>query len=116
MNIWEHIQPALATIVIALVGILTTVILSLLALLKTRVNLWIDTKTSASQRDLLHKICNEAFAHAETLFQGQGAVRKMNEALQYASDKLGRLGIKVSTEELKAAIHDAWLKNQNKAS
>ncbi len=109
-NIWEQIQPSVTTIVITVVGILTTIVLSLLTTLKTRVNLWIDTKISASQRELVHKIANEAFAHAETMFKDKGGEKKMNEALIYASDKLGKVGIKVTVEELKAAIHEACLK------
>lgn len=109
-DVWEQIQPSVTTIVVALVGILTTVVLSLLAMLRTRINLWIDTRTSATQRELLHKIANEAFAHAETMFSSEMGTKKMNEALIYAQDKLSKVGIKVTMEELKAAIHEACLK------
>jgi len=123
-NIWEQIQPQVSGIVLTIVGILATVVLSLLALLKVRVSLWIDTKTSAAQRELLHKIANEAFAYAEaTLNSGDGRL-KLNQAFLYASEKLGKLGIQVSSEEINAAIEKACLDynasknngNGNKAS
>ncbi|MNI00946.1 hypothetical protein D3C73_537640 [compost metagenome] len=109
----QEIQPYIMSIVVAVVGLLTTVVLALLASLKTKVNLWIDTKTSVSQRELLHKVAAEAFAHAETMFMDESGLgtRKLNEALIYASKKLGNIGVKVSTEELKAAIHNACLKH-----
>lgn len=109
-HLWDQVQPQVSAIIIYIVGIMATVVLALLAMLKTRVSLWIDTKTSAAQRELLHKIANEAFAHAETMFSDQAGAKKLNEALIYASDKLGKIGIKVTMEELKAAIHEACLK------
>lgn len=114
-NTIELIQPYITSIVVAVVGILTTIVLGLLASLKTKVTVWIDTKTSASQRDLIHKIANEAFAHAESLFSSESGRVKLGKAFIYASGKLSNLGIKVSEDEVNAAIERACLEyNANK--
>lgn len=108
-NTIELIQPYITSIVVAVVGILTTIVLGLLASLKTKVNVWIDTRTTASQRELLHKVANEAFAHAETVYNSESSRNKLNQAFIYASEKLGDMGIKVTKEEINAAIERACL-------
>lgn len=113
-NIIELIQPYITNIVVAVVGILATIVLGLLASLKTRVNVWIDTKTSASQRELLHKIANESFAYAETSFSTESGRNKFNKAFIYTSDRLGKLGIEVTAEEINAAIEKAVLEYNSK--
>lgn len=105
----EHIQPYLSEIIQALVGILALLVLSFLALLRTRVNLWIDTKISSNQRELIHKIANEAFAYAESTMSTESGRNKLNQAFIYTSEKLGKLGIQVTTEEINAAIEKAVL-------
>lgn len=113
-NIMEHIQPYVGEIVSALISILALVVLSFLALLRTRVNLWIDTKISASQRDLIHKIANEAFSYAESTLNTESGRKKLNQAFIYTSEKLGKLGIKVTDEEINAAIEKAVLEYNSK--
>jgi len=108
-EIMDQVQPYIISIVVAIVGILTTVVLSLLAQLKAKVNVWIDTKTSESQRELIHKIANEAFAYAETVLNSETGRNKLNQAFMYASEKLGKLGIQVTAEEINAAIEKAVL-------
>lgn len=108
-EIVNQVQPYIISIVVAIVGIIATVILSLLTQLKTRVNIWIDTKTSESQRELIHKIACEAFAYAESTFNSEGGRSKLNQAFMYASEKLGKLGIKITAEEINAAIEKAVL-------
>lgn len=115
-EIMDQLQPYITSIVVAVVGILTTIVLAFIAQLKTKVNLWIDTKTSASQRELFHKIANEAFAHAETVFSSETSRNKLNKAFIYASAKLSDLGIDVTAEEIHAAIEKACLDhNANKS-
>lgn len=108
-EIWDQIQPQVATVVVAVVGILATVVLSMLALLQKRVKLWIDSKTSLAERELIHKIANEAYAYAEKQFKETGGPTKLSEAYDYASRLLGNAGIKVEPEEIKAAIEKAVL-------
>lgn len=108
-NLGELIQPYVTSIVVAVVGILTTIVLAFIATLKTKINLWIDTKTSASQRELIHKIANEAFAYIESTMKDQGSKTKLSAAYMYASEKLGQLGINVTKEEIDAAVEKAVL-------
>jgi len=117
-EVWDQVQPQVATVAVAVVGILATVVLSLLALLQKRVKLWIESKTSLAERELIHKIASEAYAFAEKEFKDNGGATKMSEAYNYASRLFGNAGIKVSPEEIKAAIEKAVLdyKPQSKAS
>lgn len=108
-QIMDQIQPYVVSIVVAIVGLAATLVLGFIAQLKTKVNNWIDTKTSESQRELIHKIANEAFAYAETAFKSESGRNKLNQAFVYASEKLGTLGIKVTSEEINAAIEKAVL-------
>lgn len=109
MNIIEYIQPYLEDIIKNVVGILALIVLSSFALLRTKIKVWIDTKTSANQRELLHKIANEAFAYAETVYNSEPSRNKLSQAFIYASNRLGKLGIKVTEEEINAAIEKAVL-------
>jgi len=108
-EVWDQIQPQVATIAVAVVGLLATVVLSMLALLQKRVKLWIDSKTSLAERELIHKIASEAYAFAEKEFKNNGGSTKLSEAYNYASRLLGNAGIKVEPQEIKSAIEKAVL-------
>lgn len=113
-NVIETIQPAINTIVTAIVGVLVTFILAGLNTLKVKANAWLDARTTATQREVIHKVAGEAFALAQTTFKDAGGVRKMQEALQYASLRLTEQGIVVSATELQAAIEKAYLEFSSK--
>ncbi|MFS8215534.1 phage holin, LLH family [Paenibacillus polymyxa] len=113
-NVIETIQPAISTIVTAIVGVLVTFALAGINTLKNKANAWIDARTTAAQRDVIHKVAGEAFALAQTTFKDVGGVRKMQEALQYASLRLTEQGIVVSPTELQAAIEKAYLEYKAK--
>lgn len=108
-NVIETIQPAISTIVTAIVGVLVTFALAGINTLKNKANNWLDARTTAAQREIIHKVAGEAFALAQTTFKDAGGVRKMQEALQYASLTLSSQGIVVSQVELKSAIEKAYL-------
>lgn len=110
----EQIQPHLQTIVVALISIATTVILGLLTILQKRINLWLASKTSVSDMELIHKVSAEAFALAESAFKTVTSQAKFNQAFNYASDRLAKAGIKVTGEEIKAAIEKAVLEHNTK--
>ncbi|MCF2717897.1 hypothetical protein LWE69_11970 [Paenibacillus sp. UKAQ_18] len=113
-NVIETIQPAISTIVTAIVGVLVTFALAGINTLKNKANAWLDARTTAAQRDVIHKVAGEAFALAQTTFKDVGGVRKMQEALQYASLRLTEQGIVVSPTELQAAIEKAYLEYKAK--
>lgn len=108
-TIIETVQPYVSTIVTAVVGVLVTIILAGLNTLKVKANAWLDARTTAAQREVIHKVAGEAFALAQTTFKDAGGVRKMQEALQYASLRLTEQGIVVSATELQATIEKAYL-------
>ncbi|QOH62391.1 phage holin, LLH family [Paenibacillus polymyxa] len=113
-NVIETIQPAISTIVTAIVGVLVTFALAGINTLKNKANNWLDARTTAAQREVIHKVAGEAFALAQTTFKNAGGVRKMQEALQYASLRLTEQGIVVSPTELQAAIEKAYLEYKAK--
>lgn len=113
-TIIETVQPYVSTIATAVVGVLVTFILAGLNTLKVKANAWLDARTTATQREVIHKVAGEAFALAQTTFKDAGGVRKMQEALQYASLRLTEQGIIVSATELQAAIEKAYLEYKAK--
>lgn len=113
-NVIDTIQPAISTIVTAIVGVLVTFALAGINTLKNKANNWLDARTTAAQREVIHKVAGEAFALAQTTFKDAGGVRKMQEALQYASLRLTEQGIVVSPTELQAAIEKAYLEYKAK--
>lgn len=106
----DQAQPYISAIALAIVSVLATVILRAVALLQQKAIIWFDTKLSVSQRELLHKIALEGFAFAQTVYKDLGGEEKLQQALIYSSDQLASKGIKVSTDEIRAAIEDAYLK------
>ncbi|SPY16082.1 Uncharacterised protein [Paenibacillus polymyxa] len=113
-TIVENVQPYVNTIVTAAAGVLTAFVLGGLNKLKTKVNVWLEARTTAAQREVIHKVAGEAFALAQTAFKEAGGERKLQEALQYASLTLSNQGIVVSQVELKSAIEKAYLEYKAK--
>ncbi|MEK4456819.1 hypothetical protein [Paenibacillus sp. FSL R10-2748] len=84
-TIIETVQPYVSTIVTAAAGVLTAFVLGGLNKLKTKVNVWLEARTTAAQREVIHKIAGEGFAFAQTAFKEAGGERKLQEALQYTT-------------------------------
>ncbi|WP_235209123.1 phage holin, LLH family [Paenibacillus polymyxa] len=76
--------------------------------------MWLEARTTAAQREVIHKVTGEAFALAQTAFKEAGGERKLQEALQYASLTLSSQGIVVSQVELRSAIEKAYLEYKAK--
>ncbi|WP_054954996.1 phage holin [Paenibacillus dakarensis] len=108
-QIWNEVSPMLSQLVIEIIKILTVVVLAGLGLLQFKIKSAIDTIKNKNQREIFHKIANEAFAHAETVFKSESSRNKMAQAFIYASSKLGDIGINVSDKEITAAIERACL-------
>ncbi|WP_260148707.1 hypothetical protein [Paenibacillus polymyxa] len=92
-TIIETVQPYVNTIVTAAAGVLTAFVLGDLNKLKIKANVWLEARTTAAQREVIHKVAGEAFALAQTAFKEAGGERKPQEALQYASLTLSSQGI-----------------------
>lgn len=108
-DILEAATPQVTNIVVAIIGLIATVVLSMLALLQKRFIVWLNSKTSINDRELIYRVANEAFSLAETAFKESASQAKMNFAFSYASDILAKAGIKVTNDEIKSAIEKAVL-------
>ncbi|MDQ0046051.1 LL-H family phage holin [Paenibacillus polymyxa] len=113
-TIIETVQPYVNTIVTAAAGVLTAFVLGGLNRLKTKVNVWLEARTTAAQREVIHKVAGEAFALAQTAFKEAGGERKLQEALQYTTLRLAEQGITVSAVEIRSAIEKAYLEYKAK--
>ncbi|MCC3380675.1 phage holin, LLH family [Paenibacillus farraposensis] len=113
-TIIETVHPYVSTIATAAIGVLTTIILAGLNTVKVKVNTWLEARTTAAQREVIHKIAGEGFAFAQTAFKQAGGERKLQEALQYATLRLAEQGVTVSVVELQAAIEKAYLDYKSK--
>lgn len=108
-EIWEAVQPQVIPVIIGIVGILASIVLGMLAMLQTRVKLWLETKTTVAQRETIQRIAAEAYAYAEKEYKDQtsSSSLKLNAAFSYASEVLGKAGIKITADEIKGAIEKA---------
>ncbi|MGR6127223.1 phage holin, LLH family [Paenibacillus sp. SER-28] len=113
-TIIETVQPYVNTIVTAAAGVLTAFVLGGLNKLKTKINVWLEARTTAAQREVIHKIAGEGFAFAQTAFKETGGERKLQEALQYTTLRLAEQGITVSAVEIRSAIEKAYLEYNSK--
>ncbi|WP_258297840.1 phage holin, LLH family [Paenibacillus peoriae] len=113
-TIIETVQPYVNTIATAAAGVLTAFVLGGLNKLKTKVNVWLEARTTAAQREVIHKIAGEGFAFAQTAFKEAGGERKLQEAMQYTTLRLAEQGINVSTVEIRYAIEKAYLEYNSK--
>ncbi|MDF2923185.1 MAG: hypothetical protein K0R57_2099 [Paenibacillaceae bacterium] len=100
-------QPYITAIVSALLGLLATILLTILARLQSKVIAWLETRTNADQRELLHKLAAEAYAYVESQFSNAAGQEKMNAAIQYVLPRL-HLTRFISSEDIMAAIQKAW--------
>lgn len=106
-DILEQAQPYLTTIVLALVAWATTVITGAIKKAQNRAEAYYNAHTNEKDRELLHKIGKEAFSWAEALYKEHDGDRKLQEAFEYASEKLKAVGVDVSGDEIRASIEKA---------
>lgn len=103
----QLIDENVTIVVKALIGIATTLILFGLSRLQLKVNAWIDKQKVVKDREMLHKIASEGFAIAEQTLSGSHA--KYNAAFSYTSEMLGKAGVRITGEEIRAAVEKAVL-------
>lgn len=108
----ELLKPYLGPILEALLPVFLLYLVGVLQLARKKAEAWLVANTNDKQREILQKIGQEAFAHAETIFKGMGGQKKLDEAYGYAVQKLLGLGVVMTQEEIQAAIHKAWLEYQ----
>lgn len=109
-------RPYINMIVEGLIGLLVLFVLGMIAMLRSKLNAFIAARTTAAQRDTLHKLAMEAAALAESAWGAGGGQDKMLAAFRYVSKRAGDYGIDVSPETIKATIEKAVLEyNAQKA-
>lgn len=108
-----ELQPYLiALLVVFIVGI-TSIVGIAAKVIVFKLSRLLDSKDIESKQATLTVIGKEAFAMAETSFQGTGGESKLQEATNYANKKLDNIGIKVPAEEIQASINTAWIENKS---
>ncbi|MEK3851187.1 phage holin, LLH family [Paenibacillus sp. FSL R7-0340] len=108
-TIIETVQPYVSTIVTAILGVLTALVIAGLNTIKVKANTWIDARTTESQRVLLHKLAEEGFSLAKTAYKEEDGPKKLQEALSYVTGQLEQKGINLTSVEVQAAIEKAYL-------
>lgn len=68
-------QPYLQTIVLTLLSLFATVATAAVLEARKRVLVWLESRTSNEQRELLHVLAGEAFSFAETVFKELEALK-----------------------------------------
>lgn len=114
-TIVQAAQPYITVVVTAIIGVLATMIIAGLKTMQVKANEWLEARTTAAQRETIHKVAGEAFALAQTAFKDLGGEAKLQEALSYALKQLGSRDISVSAQEVQAAIEKAYLDYKKKS-
>lgn len=108
MDLLEIAQPYLYAIATALISLLAAVVLAFIARLRTQVEAWLTARTSAAQRELLHKLAGEAYAWMEKQYGPDAGQQKLTDAVYYVLERLHAENIGLSVEDVKAAVQKAW--------
>lgn len=118
-TILEIAQPYLTAVATALIGLLATLLLALITGLRHKLELWLEARTSAAQREVLHKLAAEAYAYTEKLYDGNSE-DKLNAAIQYVVTRMNLSRFGLTSRDVRAAIQKAWAeldaKNRSVAS
>jgi len=110
----EQINQYVAEIVLIVISILVLLVKAWLTELKKKAEAYLESKTTAEQRQTLALLGKEAFSFAETVFRGFDGQKKLDAAIEYVEQKAAALGINVPAEEVRAAVEAAWLEDKRK--
>ncbi|AHC18909.1 phage holin [Paenibacillus polymyxa] len=108
-TIIETVQPYVSTVATAILGVLTAIVIAGLNTIKVKANEWINARTTESQRVLLHKLAEEGFSLAKTVFKEADGPKKLQQALSYVTRQLQQRGIYLTDIEIQGAIEKAYL-------
>lgn len=110
----ELLQPYIDAIVGALIGLLVSFVLGVVAMLRVKVTAWLESKTTLQQREILHRLAQEGMSLVEQMYKDANGTDKFNEAFAYAQSRLDRYGIKIPKGDIIAAIEKAVLDYNSK--
>lgn len=105
----EILQGILVTIALGIVSYLTYVVGMFFNYLKVKTGDFFESRTTASQRETLHRLAEEAYARAEKIGRN-----KLYVAIEYVTKHMQQKGIPISEEEIRAAIEKAWIQFDRK--
>lgn len=90
------LEYGLEIAIIVFLGYLTT--------LRKKIGIWLETRTTTQQRDLLHRLAGEAVALAESIYFSGNGPSKLRAAMSYVNERLEDRGIDINAESIRGAI------------
>jgi hypothetical protein len=113
-------QPYILTILQAVLAMLAAIVLALLYKLRSKIEQWLDTRTSANERELLHRLAAEAYAFVEQEWKELDGESKLEAAAEYVLERWKLRAVGLDYNSVKAAVRKAWTeldaKNRRNAS
>ncbi|MEK5060465.1 hypothetical protein BK126_04360 [Paenibacillus sp. FSL H7-0326] len=116
-SILEYFQPVVTNVVLSVLAVVIAAIGLFIVRQWRALGAWINAKKAAAEaqgmesiQNALWSVAQEAYAKAESSAADLAGNEKMSVALDYAVKKLNQIGISVHTDEVKAKIHEAWIK------
>lgn len=106
--LFEAAQPYIGTIAEAVVGLLAMVVIAILYKIKAKAEAWLEANTSAKQRDILHKVAQEAYALVEKEFPKTKGQAKLDAAIDKVIQRLSLDKMGFTVEDVRAAVQKAW--------
>lgn len=105
----QAVSDVLTAAFLAALGLIVRLALMEWRKMKPKIDEWLSKQLDASTRELLSRVGQEAFVFAETTYRQLSGTERLQYALEYATRVLNQYGVKVTPEEISAAIHSAWL-------
>jgi len=110
----EQIQHYTTEIVLAALALLTVLVKGWLQELKKKAEAYFEAKATAEQKKILSILAQEAFALAESFSKELDGPKKLNHAIEFLVRKAAGYGIRITSDEARAAIERAWLEDKRK--
>lgn len=83
-----------------------------LAILRRKIEVYMQANLDVKQTELLHLLGKEAFAFAETAYKELQGPDKLSAALDYLQKQAKAKGIPFDPEAARAAVEKAWVEVQ----
>lgn len=110
--IMQAVSDVLTAVFLAALGLIVRLALLEWRKVQPRLDEWLEKQVDASTRELLARVGREAFVFAETAYRQLSGPERLQYALEYATRVLNQYGVKVTPEEISAAIHSSWLEDK----
>jgi hypothetical protein len=104
-----NILPDLNNIGSILLEVVALILIFALVQIRGFLLRWLQAHTTDKQRETLHRLAEEAFSYAKTVYVEHDGPSKLAAAVAYLSSRLKENGITVTRDEMRAAIEKAYL-------